>query len=76
MALQNKLVVVAKISSKNQITIPKEIRNKHKVKEQEEIAFEILEDGRVLVKKNQTDFWNLVAEQKDTYRGLEDEEID
>ncbi len=77
MKLKNNLVVVAKISSKNQITIPKQIRNKLDIQAEDELAFEVYEDGNIILKKNnKNNFWNIIEEQQELYGILIEDEVE
>lgn len=44
-------MVVTKLTSKCQATIPKEVREVLKIKAGDRLAFEILPDGRVVIRK-------------------------
>ncbi|UUX33831.1 AbrB/MazE/SpoVT family DNA-binding domain-containing protein [Fundicoccus culcitae] len=77
MDYKQKLIISAKLSSKNQITIPREIRAKLGIQMHDEIAFEILESGHILLKKKIIDdFWSQVAEHQAQYGLFEDDAVD
>lgn len=78
MITKNNQLITAKITSKNQVTIPKIVRQKLGVHSHDELAFQFQEDGSVLVKKNPqvNDFWGQVAEQMEKYSLDEEQEVD
>lgn len=77
MEIKQKLVVTAKVSSKNQITIPREIRAKLDIHVHDELAFEVHKSGHVIVKKKTTNkLWDIVAEQQEKYGTLEVTDIE
>lgn len=75
---EQKSLIVAKITSKNQVTIPKPIRQKLGVHSYDQLAFEIKSNGDILIKKQpeKADFWSVVAEQTEKYGAYDDEEVD
>lgn len=63
--LNNNLSIVAKITSKNQITVPKEVRNKLNLKAQDSIKFTENKDGSFSMRKEKKkDLWTIVDEQE------------
>lgn len=76
MEVKNKLTVMATISSKNQITIPKEVRHRLNVQSKDKLAFEIREDGNIVLKKAGNDLWGIVAEQQEVYGVFDSEDIE
>ena len=74
-----KKIATATVTSKNQITIPKAVRQTLKVSSQDELIFLIDEQsGDISVKKAEKtkNLWSIVAEQKAQYGSLDDGEID
>lgn len=72
-----KNAVIAKITSKNQVTIPKSIRTVLDIKSHDHIVFKIDELGQVIIKgvdKKQA-FWEIVEEQQAKYGPIDDGEI-
>ncbi|KRK80463.1 AbrB/MazE/SpoVT family DNA-binding domain-containing protein [Companilactobacillus nodensis] len=68
-------VVVAKVTSKNQITIPKEIRTKLNLKKHDNVEFVTKDNGEVVI-KSKNDLWSVVKEQEKKYGNLSTPEID
>ena len=78
MDLKNKEIIVrAKMTSKNQITIPKEIRNRLRLDRDDYVDFVENKDGSIQVKKeNSRDLWKIVAEQEKKYGSVSTPELD
>lgn len=75
--LNNNLSIVAKITSKNQITVPKEVRNKLNLKAQDSIKFTENKDGSFSMRKEKKkDLWTIVDEQEKKYGSISTPEID
>lgn len=61
------IAVISKITAKNQVTIPKTIREALNVKSSDKIEWELGADGQITVKRTapeKDDFWKMVDEQK------------
>lgn len=73
MDLKEKNLASAKITSKNQITIPKEVRDKLGVTVHDELVFEYDNQKNFIVKKKKqpNDFWEIVAAQEVKYGSVE-----
>lgn len=69
--------IIAKITSKNQITIPKSIRNVLDITSHDHIVFKTNELGQVIIKgvDKKQDFWERVEEQQAKYGPIDDGEI-
>ncbi|GHP13401.1 hypothetical protein YK48G_08260 [Lentilactobacillus fungorum] len=73
------VAVVSKITSKNQVTIPKAVREALNVKSSDEIEWELRSDGQITVKRmspEKDDFWKMVDEQEKKYGKVDTPEID
>lgn len=70
--------IAAKITSKNQITIPKAVRDSlHLGKGDKTILFNIHDNQQITVEKpHQQDLWTIVAEQAKKYGSVDTPEID
>ena len=70
--------VSAKITSKNQITLPKILREKLELGDSEKtIVFNISDDKPVTVEKLKTNnLWDIVEEQRKKYGSIDTPEID
>lgn len=66
----------SRITSKNQVTIPKTVRNFLKVKPSDSIKWTINANGQVSVTKGTADLWAMVSEQEKEYGNLSTPEID
>ena len=66
----------SRITSKNQVTIPKTVRNFLKVKPSDSIEWTINANGQVSVTKGTTELWDTVSEQEKEYGNLSTPEID
>ncbi|GAA0365783.1 hypothetical protein GCM10008932_17470 [Alkalibacterium iburiense] len=74
---KEKNTVTAKITSKNQVTIPKSIRTALDIKSHDQIIFYTNDLGQVVIKgvdKKQA-FWEIVEEQQAKYGPIDDEEM-
>lgn len=61
------IAVISKITAKNQVTIPKTIREALNVKSSDKIEWELGADGQITVKRTapeKDDFWKMVDEQE------------
>ncbi|MFK4568186.1 AbrB/MazE/SpoVT family DNA-binding domain-containing protein [Enterococcus sp. UD-01] len=69
MQTKKQAAIIAKITTKNQVTIPKPIRQRLNIHSHDELAFEVQDNGDILVRKNEEkeDIWQLVAEQQKKY---------
>lgn len=68
--------IIAKITSKNQITIPKEIRNKLNLGLHDSVEFIENKDGSYSMERKTTkDFWSVVDEQEKKYGNISTPEI-
>lgn len=65
-----------RITSKNQVTIPKTVRNFLKVKPSDSIEWTIDTNGQVSVTKGTAELWAMVSEQEKEYGNLSTPEID
>ena len=73
------IVVISKITAKNQVTVPKTIRDVLNVKSSDEIEWELGSDGQITVKRTSTatnDFWKMVDAQEKKYGRVATPEID
>lgn len=73
------ITVASKITSKNQVTIPKIIREALNVKASDEIEWELADDGQIVVSKKSPDssaFWLVVNEQEKKYGSVNGPEVD
>lgn len=70
--------VQAKITSKNQITIPKAVRDSLKLnKNDKTLIFNINNDQKITVEKpKKKSLWNIVAEQEKKYGSIDTPEIE
>ena len=77
MAIDNgTTTVLSKITSKNQVTIPKAVREALDVKSSDSIKWEIEPDGDIKVKRDEPDFWTTVDQQQKKYGSVDTPEID
>lgn len=72
--MQNSIRIKAKLSSKNQLTIPKAIRDSLGLSDQDKVIFQI-NNGTVTLKKD-NDFWDEVKRQEKAYGNLSTDELD
>lgn len=77
MKTKKRTAIVAKITTKNQVTIPKPIRQRLDIHSHDELAFEVQDNGDILVRKNEEkeDIWQLVAQQQQKYGQDEETEF-
>lgn len=70
--------VSAKINSKNQITLPKILRDKLELSDSDKtILFNISDDKPVTVEKSKGDYlWDIVEKQREKYGSVDTPEID
>lgn len=66
----------SRITSKNQVTIPKTVRNLLKVKPTDSIKWTINSHDQVSVTKGTAELWDIVSEQEKEYGNLSTPEID
>ncbi|XKL33582.1 type II toxin-antitoxin system PrlF family antitoxin (plasmid) [Lactiplantibacillus plantarum] len=64
MSAGNVTKVSSKITSKNQITIPKTVRELLKVRSTDTIEWQIEPNGKVMIVRSKPDLWQLVDEQE------------
>jgi len=65
-----------KMTTKNQITIPKMIREALQLKQRDQLKFKICESGKVIVERVETDdFWTVVTRQEKDYGNLSTPEV-
>ncbi len=76
---ENNITAVSKINSKNQVTIPKMIREALHVKSSGEIEWELESNGQITVSRKSpkvSGFWRTVDEQEKKYGSVDTPEID
>lgn len=65
------MIITAKMTSKNQVTIPKAVRDLLALKKADTLEFVIDDDNRVSLKRQPDDsadqFWNTIREQETKY---------
>lgn len=66
--------IKAKLSSQNQLTVPKAIRDSLGLSDQDRVVFQLI-NGTVTLKKDNA-FWNNVKQQEKTYGNLSTDEFD
>lgn len=76
MSAGNVTKVSSKITSKNQITIPKIVRELLKVHSADSIEWQIEPSGRVMITRSQPDLWQIIEEQESKFGNLSTTEID
>lgn len=76
MSAGNVTKVSSKITSKNQITIPKIVRELLKVHSADSIEWQIEPNGRVMIARSQPDLWQIIEEQESKFGNLSTTEID
>ena len=76
MSAGNVTKVSSKITSKNQITIPKTVRELLKVRPTDTIEWQIEPNGRVMIVRSKPDLWQLVDEQEKKFGNLSTTEVD
>lgn len=67
--------VSSKITSKNQITIPKTVRELLKVKSADTIEWQIEPNGKVVITRSEPDLWQVVKEQEKEFGNLSTTEV-
>ncbi|WP_211089330.1 MULTISPECIES: AbrB family transcriptional regulator [Lactobacillaceae] len=72
--MQDAIRIKAKLSSKNQLTVPKAIRDSLGLADQDKVVFQLI-NGTVTLKKD-NDFWTDVKKQAQTYGNLSTDELD
>lgn len=73
------IAVISKITAKNQVTIPKTIREALNVKSSDKIEWELGADGQITEKRTapeKDDFWKMVDEQEKKYGSIVTPEVD
>ncbi|QGG60832.1 AbrB/MazE/SpoVT family DNA-binding domain-containing protein [Loigolactobacillus bifermentans] len=70
--------VTAQMTTKNQITVPKEVRQALKLREHEQLEFVITTEGVQVKRKplTQDNLWEIVAEQTAKYGSYATDEVD
>lgn len=64
--------VISKITAKNQVTVPKQVRQALGLKEHDQLRWIAKDDGSIEVKKaNNNDFWGVVMEQQRRYGSID-----
>lgn len=76
MSTGNVTKVSSKITSKNQVTIPKTVRDLLEVKSTDTIEWQIEPNGRVVIVRSKPDLWQQVDEQEKKFGNLSTTEID
>lgn len=63
------MIITAKMTSKNQVTVPKAIRDLLELRKSDTLEFIINEDNSVSIKRKQdaSNLWEIVDKQKDKY---------
>lgn len=70
-------IAVAKVTAKNQITVPKSVREALQVGKQDKLRFSLRDNGEVIVEREQPDeFWSAVEKQEKIYGNLSTPEPD
>lgn len=72
------IAVISKITAKNQVTIPKKIREALNVKSSDKIEWELGTDGQITVKRTvpeKDDFWKMVDELEKEYGSVATPEV-
>ncbi|MBD5432511.1 MAG: AbrB/MazE/SpoVT family DNA-binding domain-containing protein [Lactobacillus sp.] len=71
------MLIKAKITSKNQITIPKAVRDRLGIKgKHNSVAFNIEEERVTIEKSKEDDLWQMVKEQEEKYGSIDTPEIE
>ena len=76
MSENNVTKVSSKITSKNQITVPKTVREFLKVQSADTIEWQIAPNGKVVIVRSKLDLWQLVDEQEKKFGNLSTTEVD
>ncbi|MFT9214579.1 MAG: type II toxin-antitoxin system PrlF family antitoxin [Liquorilactobacillus nagelii] len=72
----NVIKVCSKITSKNQITIPKIVREFLEVKSTDTIEWKIEPNGKVVIAKSKADLWQIINEQEKEFGNLSTAVVD
>lgn len=72
----NVIKVCSKITSKNQITIPKIVREFLEVKSADTIEWKIEPNGKVVIAKSKADLWQIINEQEKEFGNLSTTVVD
>ncbi|MFT8726928.1 MAG: type II toxin-antitoxin system PrlF family antitoxin [Liquorilactobacillus ghanensis] len=72
----NVIKVCSKITSKNQITIPKIVREFLEVKSTDTIEWKIEPNGKVVIAKSKADLWQIINEQEKKFGNLSTTGVD
>lgn len=75
MNTNNPMTVRSKITSKNQVTIPKTVRDFLEVKSSDMIEWKIESNGKVTIIPSKADLWQIVDEQEQKFGNLDTPEI-
>ncbi|KGO32503.1 type II toxin-antitoxin system PrlF family antitoxin (plasmid) [Oenococcus alcoholitolerans] len=76
MSVSNVTKVSSKITSKNQVTIPKTVRDFLEAGSSDIIEWQIEPNGKVMVAKSKPDLWQIVDEQEKKFGNLSTTEVD
>lgn len=76
MSISNVTRVSSKITSKNQITVPKTVRELLKIQSADTIEWQIEPNGQVMIVRGKPDLWQLVEEQEKKFGNLSTPEFD
>ncbi|KRL37601.1 AbrB/MazE/SpoVT family DNA-binding domain-containing protein [Liquorilactobacillus uvarum] len=68
MNTENITKVHSKIKSKNQVTIPKIVREFLKIQSTNTIEWQIESNGKVTIVQNKPDFWQTIDKQKKVWK--------
>ncbi|WEV43858.1 type II toxin-antitoxin system PrlF family antitoxin [Lactobacillus sp. ESL0684] len=74
--MQNLTKISSKITSKNQITIPKTVRNILQVNPQDKIEWLISPDGKITVTTDKPNLWDIIDEQEKQYGSIATSEVE
>ncbi|ERL65264.1 AbrB/MazE/SpoVT family DNA-binding domain-containing protein [Schleiferilactobacillus shenzhenensis] len=75
--IKRKILASAKITTKNQITVPKSVRTELHLGEHDELQFILQSDGSITITpKKKPSFWAVVHEQEKQYGNLSTPEVD
>lgn len=72
--MRNVVNIKAQLSSKNQLTVPKAVRESLDLSDHDKVVFQ-LDHGTVTLKKD-NDFWSTVKQQELIYGNLSTDELD
>lgn len=75
MVLKPTFKINSRITSKNQVTIPKSVREALNINPADSIEWDVDPSGRVIVKKTSGNLWDIVAEQEKEYGNFSTPEI-